>query len=133
SLRWSPEKQGYELTDKTPAGKGNGTFVTRVDNNGRVVSQEFLRDGTTLLGPNDRINLGSPMGPEMRFVSTQGRDLGDGRMMFDRPDGTIAVRRPDGTTVVQDQLGTRRLEDPQGRVVQTTDIYRQPISYQYGK
>ncbi|MBZ0185346.1 MAG: FHA domain-containing protein, partial [Candidatus Obscuribacterales bacterium] len=128
-LRWDETEGKWEFTDLTRSGSdyqhgqtvmarqgGNGTFIKR--ENGKV---EFLQGQSTYLGPNDSVHLGSPDGPELKFITNQGQRLPDGRVEVPRKNFDMAVKRPDGTTEITTFLGFRRLEDPSGRVIQTLD------------
>lgn len=95
---------------------GNGTFIRR--EGGRV---DFIQGESAYLGPNDSVHLGSPDGPELKFITNPGHRLADGRVEVPRKNFDMAVKRPDGTTEITTFLNFRRLEDPQGRVIQVLD------------
>lgn len=130
TLQWDERAQKWLFTDLTEAHRsspgmenatiqvrqqsGNGTYIKRED--GTV---DFVQSRSTLLGPNDRIFLGSPDGPELKFITNTGFRQPDGRVVVPRKNLDTAIKRPDGTTEIITFLNYRRIEDPHGNVLRT--------------
>jgi len=143
TLKFNETAQQWELTDLTSAGRhpsadqANQTVMMRVGGNGTYIKRadgtlDFVQGRSTLIGPNDQVHLGSPDGPELKFITNQGQRQPDGRVIIPRKNYDQAVKRPDGTTEISNFLSYKRIEDPYGRVLQTLTPEGHRTGFTYG-